>query len=125
MPQAVYASGACWRRAADPILLGQLVGRRDAEYLDFAKFEARQRDLVTRPRWVIDGNYNSTQHVRLEAADTVIFMDLLTRSCLRGILTRQLRHGAARTAPLASTTGSPPGVLRYVLGYRRLRLSGS
>jgi adenylate kinase family enzyme len=50
------------------------------------KFEARQRDLVAGARWVIDGNYNSTLHVRLEAADTVIFMDLPTRSCLRGTL---------------------------------------
>ncbi len=31
-----------------------------------------QRELVAQPRWVIDGNYNSTLQVRLEACDTVV-----------------------------------------------------
>ncbi|MEV4102637.1 hypothetical protein AB0J42_20480 [Nonomuraea sp. NPDC049649] len=35
------------------------------------KFEAAQRELVAQPRWVIDGNYNSSLHIRLEACDTV------------------------------------------------------
>jgi adenylate kinase family enzyme len=98
----------------------------DAEYFDdqwnplpMEKFEARQRDLVAAPRWVIDGNYNSTLHVRLEAADTVIFMDLPTRSCLRGILARQLRHGRGQNRVSGVYNRITPGVLRYVLGYRR------
>lgn len=31
------------------------------------KFEAAQRELVIAPCWVIDGNYNSSLHIRLEA----------------------------------------------------------
>lgn len=98
----------------------------DAEYFDdqwnplpMEKFEARQRDLVARPCWVIDGNYHSTLHVRLEAADTVIFMDLPTRCCLRGILARQLRHGGGQNRASGVYNRITPGVLRYVLGYRR------
>jgi adenylate kinase family enzyme len=98
----------------------------DAEYFDdewnpqpMEKFEARQRELVAHPRWVIDGNYNSTLHVRLQAADTVIFMDLPTRSCLRGILARQLRHGRGQNRGSGVFNRITPGVLRYVLGYRR------
>jgi hypothetical protein len=77
------------------------------------KFEARQRDLVAGARWVIDGNYNSTLHVRLEAADTVIFMDLPTRSCLRGTLIhRRLWFTtvcwALQQSPLRSGRLSPP-----------------
>jgi hypothetical protein len=51
----------------------------DAEYLDdewnplpMEKFEARQRDLVASARWLVDGNYNSTLHVRLGAADDAL-----------------------------------------------------
>jgi adenylate kinase family enzyme len=110
--------------------LGRLIGapaiHLDAEYYDdgwqplpMEKFEARQRELVARARWVIDGNYNSTLHVRLEAADTVIFMDLPTRSCLRGIMTRQLRHGRGQNRGSGIFNRITPGVLRYVLGYRR------
>lgn len=98
----------------------------DAEYFDdqwnpmpMEKFEARQRDLVAGPRWVIDGNYNSTLQVRLEAADTVIFMDLPTRSCLRGILARQVRHGSGQDRASGVYNRITPGVLRYVLRYRR------
>lgn len=86
--------------------------------LPMEKFEARQRELVAAPRWVIDGNYNSTLHVRLQAADTVIFMDMPTIACLWGIISRQLRHGRGQN------TGGVYnritwGVLRYVAGYRR------
>lgn len=34
------------------------------------KFEAVQRELVAEPRWIIDGNYNSTLQVRLQARAT-------------------------------------------------------
>ena len=98
----------------------------DAEYYDdgwepmpMEKFEARQRELVARACWVIDGNYNSTLHVRLEAADTVIFMDLPTHSCLRGIAGRQLRHGPGQNRGSGVFNRITPGVLRYVLSYRR------
>jgi adenylate kinase family enzyme len=98
----------------------------DAEYYDdgweplpMEKFEARQRELVARACWVIDGNYNSTLGVRLEAADTVIFMDLPTRSCLHGIVARQLRHGRGQNRESGVFNRITLGVLRYVLGYRR------
>src|SRR5690349_15776490 len=58
--------------------------------LPMDKFAELQRDLVAKPRWVIDGNYNSTLQVRLEACDTVILMDVSTISALYGIFSRQL-----------------------------------
>jgi len=81
-------------------LLDLPVIHMDAVYFDdrwnplpMERFETVQRELVAAPRWVVDGNYNSTLQVRLEAADTVVFMDLPTLVCLWGILSRQLRHG--------------------------------
>ena len=107
-------------------LIDAPVTHLDVEYFDdewnplpMEKFEARQRDLIGSARWVIDGNYNSTLHVRLEAADTVIFMDLPTRSCIRGILARQLRHGRGQNRGSGVFNRISPGVLWYVLGYRR------
>jgi hypothetical protein len=46
------------------------------------KFTEVQRELVARRRWVIDGNYNSTLPVRLEACDTVVLMDVSTVATL-------------------------------------------
>jgi adenylate kinase family enzyme len=68
---------------------------------------------------VIDGNYNSTVQVRLEAADTVVFMDLPTHVCLWGILSRQLRHGRGQNDQNGVYNRITGNVLRYVLGYRR------
>lgn len=97
----------------------------DAVYYDDAwnplpmdTFEARQRELVAAPRWVIDGNYNTTLHVRLAAADTVVFMDVSTTACLWGLVSRQLRHGRGQKGD-GVYNRITWGVLRYVIGYRR------
>jgi adenylate kinase family enzyme len=82
-------------------ILDAPVTHLDAVYFDQAwhtlpmeTFAAAQRDLVARPRWVIDGNYHSTLPIRLEACDTVVFMDVSTPAALWGVLGRQLRYGA-------------------------------
>ncbi|WP_020575346.1 hypothetical protein [Actinopolymorpha alba] len=110
--------------------LGQLlsapVTHLDAVYYDDAwnqlpmdEFEAVQRDLVRSPAWVLDGNYNSTLHVRLEACDTVIFMDLPTRECLWGILTRRAAHGQGQDRVRGMFNRIDLDFLRYVATYRR------
>lgn len=45
-------------------------------------------DLVARPEWIIDGNYDTTQVPRLRAADAVIYLDYPRRLCICRILTR-------------------------------------
>jgi adenylate kinase family enzyme len=107
-------------------LLDLPVIHMDAVYFDdqwnplpMERFEAKQHELVAAPRWVIDGNYNSTVQVRLEAADTVVFMDLPTHVCLWGILSRQLRHGCGQNDRNGVYNRITSDVLRYVLGYRR------
>ncbi|WP_433235586.1 topology modulation protein [Streptosporangium sp. CA-135522] len=82
------------------------------------KFEAAQRELVSAPRWVIDGNYNSSLHVRLAACDTVVMMDVPTWAALWGIFSRQARHGAGQhTAGVYNRIHW--GVITYVATYRR------
>ncbi|GAB3432445.1 P-loop NTPase family protein [Flindersiella endophytica] len=102
--------------------IGQLTGapvtHLDAMYYDdewntapMDDFADAQRELVARPRWVIDGNYNSTLEIRLRACDTVVFVDVPTRSCLWGIFSRHVRRGGEHQLNL--------DVVKYVLGYRR------
>ena len=69
-----------------------LPGTRNWQPLAKEPFAALQRGLVAAPQWVIDGNYASSMPIRLEAADTVIFLDLPARACLWGIAQRRLRH---------------------------------
>lgn len=83
------------------------------------QFASRQQELVIADSWVIDGNYNSTLEIRLGAADTVIFMDMPTVTCLRGIVGRQIRHGHGQDPDNGVFNRITFGVIRYVLSYRR------
>ncbi|GAA2342119.1 topology modulation protein [Dactylosporangium salmoneum] len=106
-------------------ILGAPVTHLDAAFYDNAwnplpmdKFTELQRDLVAQPRWVIDGNYNSTLQVRLEACDTVVLMDVSTWAALYGIFSRQIRHGAGHKGNGVHNR-IHWGVIKYVATYRR------
>ncbi len=49
-----------------------------------------QKKLVSKERWIIDGNYGTTLYIRLREADTVFFFDFNRFSCLFGILKRRI-----------------------------------
>lgn len=106
-------------------LLDAPVTHLDAVFFDDAwnplpqdKFEAVQREMVAAPRWVIDGNYNSTLHVRLEACDTVVMIDVPAWAALWGIFSRQMRHGAGQHGA-GVYNRIHWGVISYVATYRR------
>jgi adenylate kinase family enzyme len=86
--------------------------------LPVEKFAAVQRDLVAQEKWVIDGNYNSTLQIRLEACDTVVLMDVSTLAALWGVFSRQLRHGAGHKGNGVHNR-IHWGVIKYVATYRR------
>lgn len=51
-------------------------------------FRQRLHDVVQRESWIIDGNYNSTMEIRLQACDTVVFLDYPVDVCMEGIQSR-------------------------------------
>ncbi|NNF14774.1 MAG: DNA topology modulation protein [Gemmatimonadetes bacterium] len=48
--------------------------------------------LTSEPRWIMDGNYGGTMERRLEACDTVVFLDRPRLLCLWRVVKRRLRH---------------------------------
>jgi adenylate kinase family enzyme len=61
------------------------------------EWEATVRELVRQDAWIMDGNYGGTLDLRLEACDTVVFLDFPRLVCLARVLSRQVRHrGEAR-----------------------------
>jgi len=44
--------------------------------------------LAAKSKWIIDGNYGGTMDIRLKRADTVVFMDYSTTTCLWRITKR-------------------------------------
>ncbi len=62
-------------------------------------------ELCARDAWIMDGNYGRTLAPRIEAADTIIFLDLPRLVCTWRILKRQIRY-AGRIRP-DSAPGCP------------------
>jgi adenylate kinase family enzyme len=103
----------------NPIHLDGLYYDGDWRPLDQERFAAVQRDLVTAPRWIIDGNYASSLPIRLQVADTVVFLDLPGWTCLWGIAGRRLHHRGGQHQDIGVYDRITWSFVRYVLGYRR------
>jgi len=102
-----------------PVHLDGLYYDQDWKPLDKDQFAGLQRELVTAPRWVIDGNYASSLPIRLGAADAVIFLDLPARTCLRGIAQRRLHHRGGQHASIGVYDRITWNFVRYIIGYRK------
>jgi adenylate kinase family enzyme len=102
-----------------PVHLDGLYYDENWQPQDKEQFAGLQRELVAAPRWVIDGNYASSLPTRLEAADTVIFLDLPAWTCLRGIAQRRLRHRGGQHAAIGVYDRITLNFIRYITGYRR------
>jgi adenylate kinase family enzyme len=55
-------------------------------------WEKNVQELVLQPNWIMDGNYSGTLDIRIREADTLIYLDYPTMTCLWRVLKRSLRH---------------------------------
>jgi adenylate kinase family enzyme len=71
----------------------------------------------------MDGNYSGTMEVRFARADTVIFLDLPTWSCLFGAVRRYLRYRRQTRPDLAEgcTERLTYEYLKWICSYRKTR----
>jgi adenylate kinase family enzyme len=52
-------------------------------------FIGRLQEAMSKPEWIIDGNYGSTMEMRIKECDTVFFLDYPTEVCIKGIESRK------------------------------------
>ncbi len=71
------------------IHLDLLFWNGDGTTVDKPVFYERLTEALRGDRWIIDGNYASTMELRMEACDTVIFLDYPLEICLQGIKDRR------------------------------------
>ena len=74
--------------------LDMMYWNADRTTVDKAVFIEKLSGTIPKSQWIIDGNYGSTIELRLQACDTVIFLDYPVDVCLSGI---RERRGKART----------------------------
>jgi adenylate kinase family enzyme len=88
-----------------------------------AEWRAIQAEIVNEPKWIIDGNYGGSMEIRLERADTIVFLDLPTWTCLAGALQRYRRFRGRTRPELAD--GCPERLtfdyLAWIWRYRKRR----
>lgn len=63
---------------------------------DPATFRARAEAATATDRWVCDGNYSVVRDLVLDRTDTVVWLDLPLRTCLRRVIARTIRRGLSR-----------------------------
>ena len=73
--------------------LDQMYWNADRTTVDRAVFHERLRSTIEKESWIIDGNYGSTMEMRMEACDTVFFLDYSLEVCLSEI---EERRGKSR-----------------------------
>jgi adenylate kinase family enzyme len=78
------------------------------------EWEALNRELVQAERWILDGNYGGTMEIRLEAADTIVFLDPPPLLCIWRVLRRRGRDEPASARRLLA-------FVAYIWRYRRTR----
>lgn len=63
-------------------------------WVETPKPEWRQTvgDLLRRDSWIVDGNYSGTLDIRVEACDTVIFLDVPRTVCVWRLLKRKVLY---------------------------------
>jgi len=65
----------------------------------------KQKNLISKPEWIADGNFGGSLEIRLEKADTVIFLDFNRFVCMRSVIKRWLTN-IGKTRP-DMTDGCP------------------
>ena len=68
--------------------LDQLNWNTDKTTVEKTVFLKRVKELIQKDTWIIDGNYGSSMEMRMQACDTVFFLDYPVDVCIQGIYDR-------------------------------------
>ena len=74
--------------------LDMMYWNADRTTVDKEVFRERLTAVLKQDAWIVDGNYASTMEMRMQACDTVVFLDYPLELCLEGV---RLRLGKVRT----------------------------
>ena len=69
--------------------LDMMYWNTDKTTVEKSVFRELLLNILQKDEWIIDGNYGSTMEIRLQACDTVFFLDYPVDVCLEGVRSRQ------------------------------------
>lgn len=74
--------------------LDMMFWNEDKTTVEKTVFLERLLKVIQNSEWIIDGNYGATMDLRMQACDTIVFLDYPLEVCLKGI---KERRGKPRT----------------------------
>ena len=77
-------------------------------------FMARLQEAIRQEEWIIDGNYGGTIELRMQACDTVFFLDYPAEVCLAGVAARR---GKPRPDMPWVETGEDAAFMAFIRNY--------
>jgi adenylate kinase family enzyme len=88
-----------------------------------AEWRERVEELTGRGAWVMDGNYSGTLDIRLEACDTVVFLDVPRSICLWRVLKRVVTYWNGGRADMTEgcVERFDPEFMRWIWTYPKQR----
>lgn len=103
--------------------LDRLYWGPDWTALDSEAWRDTVRQAMAQPAWILDGNYGSTLHERIQCADTVVFLDLPPWLCAVRVVRRwwTYRSRPRPSRPDGCQERITPAFLWWILTYRRRR----
>ena len=99
--------------------LDRLWHRPDRTHITREEFDRTLAEWLARPAWIIDGDYSRTLQIRLEACDTVFFLDFPLEVCLAGV---ENRRGAQRPDMPWVEEELDAEFLQYILDFGQAQL---
>ncbi len=99
--------------------LDKLYWRAGWRHVSAEEFDALHAAELEKPAWILDGNYNRTLPVRLNACDTAIFLRYPRRVCLLGAVKRYLKGRGKCRADVGEGCPEKPDAefLKYIWNY--------
>ena len=85
------------------------------------EFNKKIKVVISKDKWIIDGNYIKTIDIRAKDADTIIFINMPTYICLYRIFKRRFMYRGKSRPDMAD--GCPEGIdiefFKWVLSYNK------
>ena len=92
--KSTFARALAEKTALPVYHLDNMYWTAERVHVEKSVFLERLREAMATESWIIDGNYNSTMEMRVDACDTVFFLDYPVEVCMAGA---EERRGTKRT----------------------------
>ena len=105
------------------IHLDQIYWKSNWQPISHEAFDELLLREVQKDEWIIDGNYSRTISMRLEACDTIIYLDYNRMTCLLGVLKRVIKGYGKTREDMGENCPErlDPDFLKYVWTFNQSR----